>query len=176
MPDVLRQPPRSGRRPCHCRHHRRRARRFGLRRPRRVRRPVRPGRPLRLRRGRGTITVAFAGDVHFEGRTASRLAGGPDTALGPISRTLAAADLAVLNLETAITGRGAPEPKTYTFRTSPKALQTLRDAGVDVVSLANNHAVDFGAAASPTRSPPRPPHRSRSSASAATPRRRTPRT
>ncbi|WP_431676977.1 CapA family protein [Kitasatospora sp. KL5] len=93
----------------------------------------------------GTITVAFAGDVHFEGRTEARLAGGPDTALGPISRTLAAADLAVLNLETAITGRGAPEPKTYTFRTSPKALQSLRDAGVDVVSLANNHAVDFGA-------------------------------
>nr|WP_306454443.1 CapA family protein [Streptomyces sp. TLI_235] len=91
------------------------------------------------------ITVAFAGDVHFEGRTESRLGGGPDTALGPISRTLAAADLSVLNLETAITGRGAPEPKTYTFRTSPKALQTLRDAGVDVVSLANNHAVDFGA-------------------------------
>ncbi|MEV6207043.1 CapA family protein [Kitasatospora sp. NPDC051914] len=93
----------------------------------------------------GTITVAFAGDVHFEGRTEARLAGGPETALGPISRTLAAADLAVLNLETAITGRGAPEPKTYTFRTSPKALQSLRDAGVDVVSLANNHAVDFGA-------------------------------
>ncbi|MEU2630525.1 CapA family protein [Kitasatospora sp. NPDC007106] len=108
--------------------------------------PSAPAAPSGSAAAGGTITVAFAGDVHFEGRTASRLAGGPDTALGPISRTLAAADLAVLNLETAITGRGAPEPKTYTFRTSPKALQTLRDAGVDVVSLANNHAVDFGAA------------------------------
>ncbi|GAA2115706.1 CapA family protein [Kitasatospora saccharophila] len=93
----------------------------------------------------GSITVAFAGDVHFEGRTASRLgAGKADTALGPISATLSAADLAVLNLETAITGRGKAEPKTYTFRTTPKALDALKDAGVDVVSQANNHAVDFG--------------------------------
>ncbi|MFE2109893.1 CapA family protein [Kitasatospora sp. NPDC059463] len=94
----------------------------------------------------GSITVAFAGDVHFEGRTEARLAvQPPETALGPIAKTLSAADLAVLNLETAITGRGAPEPKTYTFRTSPKALTALKDSGVDVVSLANNHAVDFGA-------------------------------
>ncbi|MFH9348940.1 CapA family protein [Kitasatospora sp. NPDC017646] len=94
----------------------------------------------------GTITVAFAGDVHFEGRTQPRLSvQPPETALGPISRTLADADLSVLNLETAITGRGAPEPKTYTFRTTPKALSVLKDSGVDVVSMANNHAVDFGA-------------------------------
>ncbi|MFJ8621456.1 CapA family protein [Kitasatospora sp. NPDC093550] len=93
----------------------------------------------------GTITVAFAGDVHFEGRTEARLAvQPPEPALGPISRTLADADLSVLNLETAITRRGAPEPKTYTFRTSPKALSVLKDSGVDVVSMANNHAVDFG--------------------------------
>ncbi len=50
----------------------------------------------------------------------------------------------MLNLETAITGRGKPEPKTYTFRTSTKALTALKDAGVDVLSQANNHAVDFG--------------------------------
>ncbi|MFD0274338.1 CapA family protein [Kitasatospora sp. NPDC127111] len=94
----------------------------------------------------GSITVAFAGDVHFEGRTESRLAvKAPEQALGPISKTISDADLAVLNLETAITDRGAPEQKTYTFRTSPQALTALRDSGVDVVSMANNHAVDFGA-------------------------------
>ncbi|SOB81009.1 CapA family protein [Streptomyces sp. 1331.2] len=94
----------------------------------------------------GTVTVAFAGDVHFEGRTEARLAvQSPEPALGPISATLADADLSVLNLETAITGRGAPEPKLYTFRTAPKALSVLKESGVDVVSMANNHAVDFGA-------------------------------
>ncbi|MGW2251620.1 CapA family protein [Kitasatospora sp. NPDC001660] len=97
-------------------------------------------------RSDGTIRVAFAGDVHFEGRTEARLAvQPPEQALGPISATLADADLSVLNLETAITGRGAPEPKLYTFRTSPKALDALKASGVDVVSMANNHAVDFGA-------------------------------
>ncbi|WP_406206226.1 CapA family protein [Kitasatospora sp. NBC_01560] len=94
----------------------------------------------------GSITVAFAGDVHFEGRTEARLAvKAPEQALGPMSKPLSDADLAVLNLETAITDRGAPEPKTYTFRTSPKALTALKDSGIDVVSMANNHAVDFGA-------------------------------
>ncbi|WP_033824746.1 CapA family protein, partial [Kitasatospora sp. MBT63] len=92
-----------------------------------------------------TFTVAFAGDVHFEGRTEARLTvKPPEQALGAISKTLADADLSVLNLETAITERGAPEPKTYTFRTAPKALSVLQASGVDVVSLANNHAVDFG--------------------------------
>ncbi|MFC8449888.1 CapA family protein [Kitasatospora sp. NPDC057223] len=102
--------------------------------------------PTAAPRPDGAVTVAFAGDVHFEGRTEGRLAvTPPEQALGPISAALSDADLAVLNLETAITGRGAPEPKTYTFRTSPKALDVLKDSGVDVVSLANNHAVDFGA-------------------------------
>lgn len=84
--------------------------------------------------------------MHFEGRTEARLAvKAPEQALGPMSKPLSDADLAVLNLETAITDRGAPEPKTYTFRTSPKALTALKDSGIDVVSMANNHAVDFGA-------------------------------
>ncbi|GAA3005019.1 CapA family protein [Kitasatospora albolonga] len=92
-----------------------------------------------------TFTVAFAGDVHFEGRTEARLnLKAPEQALGPISKKLADADLSVLNLETAITERGAPEVKTYTFRTPARSLKVLQDSGVDVVSLANNHAVDFG--------------------------------
>ncbi|MFD0257126.1 CapA family protein [Kitasatospora indigofera] len=108
--------------------------------------PATTASPTGTPRPEGVITVAFAGDVHFEGRTESRLAvAAPEHALGQISQTLTDADLAVLNLETAITGRGTPESKLYTFRTSPKALDALKDSGVDVVSLANNHAVDYGA-------------------------------
>lgn len=91
-----------------------------------------------------SVTLAFAGDVHFEDELRARLKN-PRTALAPIASTLRDADLSVLNLETAITTRGKPEPKKYTFRTSPKALDALAAAGVDVVSLANNHAVDYGA-------------------------------
>jgi poly-gamma-glutamate capsule biosynthesis protein CapA/YwtB (metallophosphatase superfamily) len=90
-----------------------------------------------------TFTMAFAGDVHFTGRTAGLLAS-PATAFGPIAATLSKADLAVVNLETAITTRGAPEGKEFTFRAPPSALTALRDAGVDVASMANNHAADYG--------------------------------
>ncbi|MFG2717035.1 CapA family protein [Streptomyces sp. NPDC048416] len=95
----------------------------------------------------GTITLAFGGDVHFTERTAVRLNGTPaDPALGPISRTVASADFAMVNLETAITTRGSEEPKLYHFRTPPSALTALQKSGVDAVSMANNHAVDYGPA------------------------------
>ncbi len=50
----------------------------------------------------------------------------------------------MVNLETAITSRGKPEPKQFHFRTKPSALKALDAAGVDVVTMANNHAVDYG--------------------------------
>ncbi|MDQ3505162.1 MAG: CapA family protein [Actinomycetota bacterium] len=89
------------------------------------------------------VTLAFAGDVHFAGRTADLL-DDPSSAFGPISGVLAAADIAMVNLETAITERGTEEPKEFHFRAPPVALGTLVAAGVDIASLANNHAVDYG--------------------------------
>ena len=90
------------------------------------------------------ITLAFAGDVHFEGRTATRLAADPATTLGEATTALADADLTMVNLETSITERGTPEPKTFTFRAPVSAFTALRSAGVDIATLANNHAADFG--------------------------------
>ncbi|MGR6319906.1 CapA family protein [Micromonospora soli] len=89
------------------------------------------------------ITLAFAGDVHFADRTADLLAD-PPTAFGSISSTLSAADLAMVNLETAVTTRGAPEPKEFHFRAPATAYDAVKAAGVDVVSIANNHALDYG--------------------------------
>ncbi|MBY8882633.1 CapA family protein [Actinacidiphila acidipaludis] len=91
----------------------------------------------------GTITLAFAGDVHFTERTAARL--DVDPALGPMTTVLSAADFSMVNLESAITDRGVPQPKKYHFRTSPQALDALRRSGVDAVTMANNHSVDYGA-------------------------------
>ncbi|HEX7994919.1 MAG TPA: CapA family protein, partial [Streptosporangiaceae bacterium] len=45
------------------------------------------------------ITLAFAGDVHFTGRT-TKLLRHPATAFGPIASLLKSADLTVVNLET----------------------------------------------------------------------------
>ena len=90
------------------------------------------------------ITLAFGGDVHFEGVDGQRLAADPATAFGPIASVLSGADLAMVNLETAITTRGTPAVKAYTFRAPPTAFTALRDAGVDVVTMANNHGEDYG--------------------------------
>jgi poly-gamma-glutamate capsule biosynthesis protein CapA/YwtB (metallophosphatase superfamily) len=55
-----------------------------------------------------------------------------------------AADLFVLNLECCISERGEPVPKLFNFRAPPAAIETLLHLGVDCVTLANNHALDFG--------------------------------
>jgi poly-gamma-glutamate synthesis protein (capsule biosynthesis protein) len=91
----------------------------------------------------GDITIAFGGDVHFERQLASRLVN-PTTSLASLRSWVGAADITMVNLETAITSRGTPAPKHYHFRTTPSALVALRGAGVDVITMANNHAVDYG--------------------------------
>ncbi|WP_203927639.1 CapA family protein [Virgisporangium ochraceum] len=89
------------------------------------------------------FTLAVAGDVHFTGRTAPLLRD-PATAIGPLAPVLQGADVAVLNLETAVTERGTPEPKEFHFRAPASAYAAVRAAGVDAVSLANNHVLDYG--------------------------------
>ena len=49
-----------------------------------------------------------------------------------------------MNVETAIATVGKAEVKTYTFRSDLSLPSRLAGAGVDVVSLANNHAIDYG--------------------------------
>ena len=90
------------------------------------------------------VTLAFGGDVHFEGAIESRLSANPASTFGPIAGVLRRADLAVVNLETAITERGTPAPKDFTFRAPPSALTAMKEAGVDVATMANNHGLDFG--------------------------------
>lgn len=90
------------------------------------------------------LTVAFGGDVMFEGLLRSRL-DDPATALDPISTRLSAADLAMVNLETAVTEGGTPVPgKDFVFRAPASSLEALDAAGVDVATVANNHGMDYG--------------------------------
>lgn len=104
-----------------------------------------PSRPIR---------IAVAGDLHFEGVLADRLRD-PATALAPASSpllaALAAADVAIINLETSVGTGGRPEPgKRFTFSAGPEAFTALAGTGIDVVSMANNHALDFGRARLPS--------------------------
>ena len=89
------------------------------------------------------MTLAFGGDVHFEGVVRPRLAD-PATTLAPIQPVLAGADLAVVNLETAVTDRGTPAAKQYLFREPATAFPALRAGGVTVATMANNHGMDYG--------------------------------
>jgi poly-gamma-glutamate capsule biosynthesis protein CapA/YwtB (metallophosphatase superfamily) len=102
-------------------------------------RPARPGEATG-----NPVTLAFGGDVHFEGVIGNRLVADPATTFGPVASVLRQADLAVVNLETAITERGTPAPKEFTFRAPAAAFQALKGAGVDVATMANNHGMDFG--------------------------------
>jgi poly-gamma-glutamate capsule biosynthesis protein CapA/YwtB (metallophosphatase superfamily) len=90
------------------------------------------------------VVLAFAGDIHFEGILSSKLAAAPSQVLAPIEPVLERADIAVVNLETAVTTRGSAQPKEYVFRAPPTAFAALDAAGVDVASMANNHGMDYG--------------------------------
>lgn len=56
-----------------------------------------------------------------------------------------AADVRFCNLECAISNKGEPwMRKVFHFRSDAKNVAVLKEAGIDCVSLANNHALDYG--------------------------------
>ena len=86
------------------------------------------------------------GDVML-GRTVGEAiaANGTEFPLDLVRDTLSEADLAVVNLEMALTERGTPAPKDFVFRAPMSYADALTRAGVDLAVLANNHAMDYGA-------------------------------
>jgi len=101
--------------------------------------------PSRSRLGSGKpVTLAFGGDVHFESPIRERLTASPSSVLAPIAPVLRRADIAMVNLETAVTDRGEPAPKEYVFRAPTNAFAALTAGGIDVATVANNHGMDFG--------------------------------
>jgi poly-gamma-glutamate synthesis protein (capsule biosynthesis protein) len=61
-----------------------------------------------------------------------------------IAARLRTADITIGNVESALGDAGTPANKRYTFRAPPDAAHSLALAGFDLVSLANNHAMDYG--------------------------------
>lgn len=92
------------------------------------------------------ITIAAVGDLMLGGRTEPFLKEfGPDYPFAEVMPFLGKADVVVGNLESPISTRGkAVENKKFTLRAGPIAARALRQAGFRVVSLANNHSMDFG--------------------------------
>lgn len=91
-----------------------------------------------------SVTIAFAGDTHFESGLAGLLKSSPTTMLDGVASVIEPADLAIVNLETSIGSGGDRQGKAFTFQAPPSAITALLDQGVDVLSMANNHGLDFG--------------------------------
>lgn len=74
----------------------------------------------------------------------------PEALWGDVLPILLAADLRVINLECVISARGRewhPQSKAFHFRAHPRAIDFLKSASIDAVTLANNHVLDYGAEA-----------------------------
>jgi poly-gamma-glutamate capsule biosynthesis protein CapA/YwtB (metallophosphatase superfamily) len=98
------------------------------------------------------MKLGLAGDTMLGRKVAATIAEkGPEPLVGEDVVGIAReADLLVLNLECCISERGErwPDPrKPFFFRAPPAAVETLTLLGVDCVTLANNHALDYGAEA-----------------------------
>ena len=100
------------------------------------------------------VTIVLAGDTGLNGsfqpvyashgiKHGARLAWGDATA--EISREING-DINFANLETVVTDRNdlSPNLKLFGFRTHPSGVKHLVQIGVNVVSTANNHSMDFG--------------------------------
>ena len=98
---------------------------------------------------RPSLTVAAGGDVLGDRGVGAFIdkKGGPAVFAG-VKPYLEDADLAFVNLECPVSTKGkAVTTKEYTFRGRLGLIDGLVSAGIDVVSMANNHALDYGPAA-----------------------------
>ncbi|MBE0475580.1 MAG: CapA family protein [Coriobacteriia bacterium] len=93
-----------------------------------------------------TLTVAAVGDMIFDRKVAALIAAsGGEAPLARVAPLLARADIAVGNLESPLASGGTRKAdKDVTFRGDPRGIEGLRLAGFDFLSLANNHALDYG--------------------------------
>ena len=92
------------------------------------------------------MQIALLGDVMLGRLVNQHLATArPAYPWGDTLELLRQADVRIANLECVLASGGEPEPgKIFHFRSDPKNVASLLAAGIDVVSLANNHVLDFG--------------------------------
>ena len=91
------------------------------------------------------VTLDAVGDIMLARSIGRQMAErGPAFPFERVQPVLATADVRTGNLELPLTERGAPAAKDYVFRAPPSVVAGLRYAGFDVLSLANNHTLDYG--------------------------------
>lgn len=95
----------------------------------------------------GKVVLAVVGDIMLAGNASKTLSRqGYEYPFAATTAILRSADIAVGNLETPIARKGSEfTAKKYHFKADPKAAAAIRKAGFTVLTLANNHIMDFGA-------------------------------
>ncbi len=92
-------------------------------------------------------TLVFAGDVYFSDYVLANYnqSGIQGVLSESLLKELTKADITMVNHEFPFSTRGSQAPdKQFTFRTDPSYVSILKESGTDVVSLANNHVLDYG--------------------------------
>lgn len=93
-------------------------------------------------------SLLFAGDIYFSSHVLNAYdrAGGIGGVLGEgLRETIAESDIFMANLEFPFSERGTQAvDKQFTFRVSPSRVSILQEIGPDIVTVANNHALDYG--------------------------------
>jgi poly-gamma-glutamate synthesis protein (capsule biosynthesis protein) len=107
-----------------------------------------PAEPVLASEAVGQVTLLLTGDLipHGAVKEVAQAEGGFGALLAPLGPTVAAADLAFVNLETPVAPRADQGSRSFVFNAPPDLLAGLKQAGFDVVLFANNHVYDQGPA------------------------------
>jgi poly-gamma-glutamate capsule biosynthesis protein CapA/YwtB (metallophosphatase superfamily) len=94
----------------------------------------------------GVVRLMAVGDMEMAFGVSRRIVNiGVEVPLADVADIFDDADIVVANLECSLSRNGEPWPnKQLHFGATPKAAEALAVGGVDVVSVANNHSLDFG--------------------------------
>ncbi len=93
------------------------------------------------------VSIVAVGDVNLGERIATISRSRPEGVDYPfvnVRQITGESDISFCNLECCLSETGAPAQKRFTFRGPSAAAEALARAGFDVVSLANNHVLDYG--------------------------------
>lgn len=93
-----------------------------------------------------SLQIMAVGDIMLDQLTRQRLREfDPAYPFARVKEILQQGDVVFANLESPISGLGRPLPgKKYTFCAAPFSAKSLVDGGINMVSLANNHIMDYG--------------------------------
>lgn len=95
---------------------------------------------------RGSIELSIVGDIMLSRGVDSYISkNGYSYPYENLKNIFLADDLTIVNLECPITeyGRGANKPERFVFKAKTENANAMKEAGIDLCNLANNHTMDY---------------------------------